>query len=62
MISQFVDSVTGTAVYINPDYVVSLRPDPDSPDRISIVKLRDGETIRVNGEHTEVADKISRAA
>jgi hypothetical protein len=62
MIAQFVDSVAGTAVYINPDYVVSLRPDPASPERISIIKLRDGETLRVHGEHTEVADKLSRAA
>jgi hypothetical protein len=61
MIAQFVDSVAGTAVYINPDYVVSLRPDPASPERISIIKLRDGETLRVHGEHTEVADKLSRA-
>ena len=28
MIEQFVDRVAGTAVYINPDYVVPLRPDP----------------------------------
>ena len=60
MIVPFVDSVTGTAVYINPDYVVALRPDPAAPDRISIVRLRDGETIRLLGEHREVADKLSR--
>jgi hypothetical protein len=62
MIVPFVDSVSGTAVYINPDYVVTLRPDPASLDQVSIVKLRDGETIRIHGEHREVADKLTRAA
>lgn len=28
MIVPLVDSVSGAAVYFNPDYVVSLRPDP----------------------------------
>jgi hypothetical protein len=60
MIAPFVDSVAGTAVYINPDYVVSLRPDPAAPDRISIIKLRDGESIRVQGDHPVVADKLAR--
>ena len=60
MIVQFVDSVTGTAVYINPAYVVTLRPDPADLDRVSIIKLEDGETIRVHGEHREVADKLAR--
>jgi len=60
MIVPFVDSVSGTAVYINPDYVVALRPDPAAPDRISIVKLRDGESIRVQGDHQEIADKLAR--
>jgi len=61
MIIPFTDSVTGTAVYINPTYVVALRPDPAEPTRVSIVKLRDGETIRVHGEHQEVADKLAHA-
>jgi len=60
MIVPFVDSVAGTAVYINPDYGVSLRPDPAAPDRISILKLRDGESIRVQGDHPVVADKLAR--
>jgi hypothetical protein len=60
MIVPFVDSVSGTAVYINPDYVVALRPDPAALDRISIVKLRDGESIRVQGDHQDVADKLAR--
>ena len=62
MIAQFMDSVAGTAVYINPAYVVTLRPDPAEPDHVSIVKVRDGESIRVRGDHREVADKLARAA
>jgi hypothetical protein len=60
MIVPFEDNVTGAPVYLNPDYVVSLRPDPAELHRVSIVKLRDGEMIRVNGEHTEVAEKLGR--
>ena len=60
MIAQFMDSVAGTAVYINPAYVVTLRPDPAEPDHVSIVKVRDGESIRVRGDHREVADKLAR--
>jgi hypothetical protein len=54
MIVQFFDTDAGTAVYINPEYVVTLRPDPGEPERISIVKLWDGETFRVQGTHIEV--------
>jgi hypothetical protein len=61
MVAQFVDTVTGTAVYVNPTYVVSLRPDPADPDHISIVRLRDGESIRVKGDHREVAEKLAKA-
>ena len=62
MIVQLMDSAAGTPVYINPAYVVTLRPDPADPDHISIVKIRDGESIRVRGSDTEVADKLARAA
>jgi hypothetical protein len=62
MIVQFLDSVAGSPVYVNPAYVVSLRPDPADPDRLTVVKIRDGETVRVRGDHKEVADKLSRAA
>jgi hypothetical protein len=62
VIVPFVDSVSGTTVYINPDYVVSLRPDPADPDAVSIVKLRDGETVRVRGAHRDIADKLLRVA
>jgi hypothetical protein len=60
MIVEFTDSVTATAVYVNPDFVLSVRPDPADPDRVSIVKLEDGETIRVRGDHRQVADKLRR--
>jgi hypothetical protein len=49
-------------VYLNPAYVVSLRPDPAEPERVSIIKLRDGEIVRVLGEHKEVADKLARTS
>ena len=62
MIVQFFDTDAGTTVYINPEYVVTLRPDPAEPERISIVELRDGETFRVQGTHVEVAAKLARAS
>ena len=61
MIVPLIDTVTGTAAYINPTYVVSLRPDPADPDHVSIVRLRDGESIRVKGDHREVASTLARA-
>jgi len=60
MVVPFVDTVVGTPVYINPVYVVSLRPDPADPDRVSIIKLRDGESIRAKGHHREVANTLAR--
>lgn len=61
MTVKLTDSVTGTPVYLNPTYVVSLRPDPADPTRVSVVKLRDGESIRVLGDHETVADKLARS-
>ena len=61
MIAQFMDTVTGTAVYLNPAYVVALRPDPADPDHVSIIQLRNGESIRVKGDHREVADRLTRS-
>ncbi len=60
MLVQFVDTTAGAAVYLNPSYVVSLRPDPADPTRVSLVKLRDGESIHVQGDHREVADRLAR--
>jgi hypothetical protein len=62
MVVPFVDSVSGTDVYINPAYVVTVRPDPADVDRVSIVRLRDGESLRVLGDHREVAEKLARTA
>jgi hypothetical protein len=59
MVAEFIDSVAGTPVYINPDYVVTLRPDPADPTHITEVKFKDGEAIRVHGDHQEVADKLA---
>jgi hypothetical protein len=39
-----------------------VRPDPANPDHSSTVKLRDGETVRVQGDHREVSDKLAIAA
>jgi hypothetical protein len=62
MIQQFVDANIGTPVYINPAYVMSIRPDPTDPDHISQVQLRTGETLRLRGDHREVAAMLTRAA
>ncbi len=61
MLAQLNDQVAGTAVYINPAYVVSLRPEPSDPDHVSILKLRDGEAIQVIGDHRQVAAQLARA-
>ena len=60
MIVQFFDTDAGTTVYINPEYVVTLRPDPEQPESASVVKLRDGEMFRIQGTHVEVAAKLGR--
>ena len=59
---HFTDRVTGATVYINAEYVMSIRPDPAAPDSASIIKIRDGETIHVHGSHTDVAAKLLRLA
>jgi hypothetical protein len=59
MIVEFKDSVTGTVVYINPVYVAMLRPDSENPERATVVKLRDGEALRVLGDHRQVASKLA---
>jgi hypothetical protein len=40
---------------------VSVRPDPADPDHISVAKVRDGESIKLQGAHDEVAQKLARA-
>jgi hypothetical protein len=58
MIVPFVDTSVGSTVYVNPDYVVTLRPDPTDPENTTLVKTRDGECIHVKGDHREVASKL----
>jgi hypothetical protein len=60
MIAQFTDRVAGTAVYVNPTYVVTMRPEPEDPSHVTILKLSDGETIKVHGDHAEVAAKFAK--
>ena len=40
MIGHLFDNDAGTTVYINPEYVVTLRSDPATPERTTMVKLR----------------------
>ncbi len=44
----------------DPAYVVSLRPDPEDPDHVSNVRLRDGEEIRAKGAPEEIVGKLLR--
>ena len=37
MVVPFVDSAVGTPVYINREYVATLRPDPADPDHRSML-------------------------
>lgn len=60
MIIPFQDSTSGAAIYINPEYVVTLRPDPGQPDAVTQVKLSDGESFKIRGDHRDVAGRLSR--
>jgi hypothetical protein len=60
MIVEFTDAVTAAAVYVNPAFVINLRPDPADPDNVSILKLSDGESVRVKGDHRQIADRLRR--
>jgi hypothetical protein len=62
MIVKLMDRATGAPVYINPAYVVTLRPDPADPDEASIITIRDGESVRVKGDHESIARQIRGAA
>jgi hypothetical protein len=42
--------------------VITFRPDPADPTKVTLLKLDDGESIRVRGEHQQVADKLAKAA
>jgi hypothetical protein len=60
MIIAFAEAASGVPVYINPSFVVSLRPDPADPERTTVVRLSDSETLRLRGGHDEVAARLSR--
>ena len=59
MVIQFMDSAVGAQVYVNPAFVVTVRPDPTDPDHLSLLKLEDGETVPVRGDHRQVSGKLS---
>ncbi|MDB5172605.1 MAG: hypothetical protein JWO87_2815 [Phycisphaerales bacterium] len=59
MIVPLYDSTTGVTVYVDPSFVMTLRPDPEHPLDMSLIKLKDGETLHVQGEHREIADKLA---
>jgi hypothetical protein len=60
MIVPFFEITTGVAIYINPAFVISLRPDPADPERSSVLKLSDGETLRIRGSHDDVASRLRK--
>ena len=60
MIIAFAEATSGVPIYINPSFVVSLRPDPAEPERTTVVKLSDGETLRLRGGHDDVAGRLTR--
>ena len=60
MIIAFTEAASGVPVYINPSFVVSVRPDPADPERTTTVRLSDGETLRLRGGHDNVAARLSR--
>ena len=60
MIIPFAEAASGVPIYINPSFVVSLRPDAAEPERTTVVKLSDGETLRLRGGHDDVAARLSR--
>jgi len=60
MIVAFADAASGVPIYINPSFVVSLRPDPVDPEHTTTVRLSDGESLRLRGGHDDVAARLSR--
>jgi hypothetical protein len=58
MIIPVFEATSGVAIYINPVYVISLRPDPADPEQTSIVKLSDGETLSIRGRHSDIAERL----
>jgi hypothetical protein len=60
MVIPFFEAASGVPIYINPAFVISARPDPADVDRATVVKLSDGEMLRIRGGHDEVAARLSR--
>ena len=60
MIVRFFEATSGVAIYINPAFVVTMRPDPADPEHASIVKLSDEESLQIRGGHDDVAARLSR--
>ena len=56
---EFESSAAGTPVSFNPDAVAVVRPDPNDPGAITIVRLADGEEVGVRGEYAEVVKKLA---
>jgi hypothetical protein len=56
---EFESSAAGTPVSFNPDAVAAVRPDPNDPGAITIVRLTDGEEVGVRGDYTEVVKKLA---
>ena len=58
MIVQLLDRAADAAEYINPENVIMMRPDFEPLLEATIVKLNEGKTLTVIGDHREVADKL----
>ena len=61
MVVEFRDAVAATPVYVNPNYVVTVRPDAKHPDEVTILKMRDGEVLSIRGDHRAAAEKLRQA-
>jgi len=56
---EFQSSAAGTPVSFNPDRVAAVRPDPNDPGAITIVRLADGEEVGVRGDYADVVKKLA---
>lgn len=61
MIVPFTNSVVATAVCFDPRCVGSLRGDPSDPVCITLLKVQNGEVVRVRREHRDVAGELAKA-
>jgi hypothetical protein len=56
---DFIDNGTGGPVSINPEHVIKVRPMPDDPNNITVIRLRDSHEVGVKGKYVEVVKKLS---